>query len=182
MPPSLYSCERLVKLNLYCVYLKHPGSVSLPCVKIMRLKKVRYDDDSTMDVFKSFMDRFLGSENEQHLERFKLFYRVGESEHDASRFNSWIDAVIRRGIHHLNLRSDISRSGVGGDPLAEMPPSIYSCESLVNLNLNSVFLDHPDTITLPCVKIMHLKMVQFDDDSTLETLISSCPVLEELTI
>ncbi|KAL0731872.1 hypothetical protein Bca4012_027966 [Brassica carinata] len=60
------------------------------------------------DVFKSFMDRFLCSENEAHLERFKLFYRAGGTDkHDASRFKSWFDAVIRRGIHHLNIRSDI---------------------------------------------------------------------------
>ncbi|WZY98009.1 hypothetical protein YC2023_070338 [Brassica napus] len=108
--------------------------------------KIRDDD-----VFLSFMDRFLGSENEQHLEIFKLIYEVCSNhgfnsatvcEHDASRFKSWIDAVTRRRVRHLNVHNEICDDGL----------------------------------------IMHLEIVRYDGDSTLETLISSCPVLEELSI
>lgn len=46
----------------------------------------REDDD-----FVSFVDRFLGSENEQHLNRLKLIHEVYELE--LPRFKTWIDAA-----------------------------------------------------------------------------------------
>lgn len=52
------------------------------------------------DVFVSFVDRFVCSEDKQHLEIFKLKYQV--FYHDTSLFKSWIDAVARSRVRHLD--------------------------------------------------------------------------------
>ncbi|ESQ56267.1 hypothetical protein EUTSA_v10027523mg [Eutrema salsugineum] len=127
-------------------------------VPALDLDSNKFPDDH---VFVSFLDKFLGSDNHQHLTRFNLTYAV--YDHDLSRFKSWIDPVIRRRIRHLNIHSD-------ADELVKMPLSLYSC------------LDHPKSVLLCNLKIMQLDKVRYDADSSLETLISSCLVLEELTI
>ncbi|CAA7032703.1 unnamed protein product [Microthlaspi erraticum] len=48
IPISLYTCETLVTLKLFEVVLRDVGSVSLPCLKTMYLKYVRYPNNATI--------------------------------------------------------------------------------------------------------------------------------------
>ncbi|CAA7027698.1 unnamed protein product [Microthlaspi erraticum] len=63
-----------------------------------------------------------------------------------------------------------------------MPLRLYSCETLVSLRLQFVGFHDFEFVSLPNLKIMHLDDNLYADDLVLEKLISSCLVLEDLTI
>ncbi|KAG7585160.1 Leucine-rich repeat 2 [Arabidopsis thaliana x Arabidopsis arenosa] len=112
------------------------------------------------------------------LKSFKLVYDVNEHFHD--EFVWRLNKVAKRGVCELTVLNMVDVD----EALVRMPLSLYSCATLVNLTLYCVVFDHPESksVSLPCVKSMYLEGVKFDGDSVLETLISSCPVLEDLTV
>ncbi|CAN6855526.1 unnamed protein product [Brassica oleracea] len=65
-----------------------------------------------------------------------------------------------------------------------MPQNIYKSNTLVSLKLVAVGLETPNSdVSLPCLKILPLERILYDDDPlTLEKLISGCSVLEDLTM
>lgn len=142
-------------------------------VPTLDLKTSKFEDD---DDFWDFFDGFMESNKDLDLKRFKLVYNIGEHTH--GDFVSRIDEVVKRKVCHLTI---LNMGGVEYD-FVRMPLSLYSCATLVKLELYSVLFDAPGSalVSLPCVKTMTLKGVMFDGDQVLTNLISRCPVLEEL--
>ncbi|XP_010417971.1 PREDICTED: FBD-associated F-box protein At1g60410-like [Camelina sativa] len=137
-----------------------------------------YDDfkDTDFDLM-GFIDCFL--EPDLALDSFKLVYDV-DIEHCHESFVSTIDEVVERGVSHLTIDNMVSDE----DTMVRMPLSLYSCSTLVDLTLYTVVFDHPQSelVSLPRVKTMYLEGVKIDGHDVLEKLISSCPVLEDLTV
>nr|CCP27784.1 unnamed protein product [Arabidopsis halleri subsp. halleri] len=127
-----------------------------------------------------FIDSFMESHKELglKLKRFNLFYAVTEHFHEV--FVWRLNKVVKRGVCDLTIQNMVDVD----EALVRMPLSLYSCATLVNLILYCVVFDHPGSksVSLPSVKKMYFEGVKFDGHSVLETLISSCPVLEELTV
>lgn len=131
--------------------------------------------------FVSFGDRLFDSNRVSCIEKLNLDIHENEDggdddddDDDASYLTSWIDAAVKRKVQHVHVRC----------PLREMPSSLYICETLVSLELSHVAFvnSNPEFVSLPCLKTMTLKHNWYQNETTLERLVSSCPVLEELVI
>ncbi|CAH8256378.1 unnamed protein product [Arabidopsis lyrata] len=132
-------------------------------------------------VFKEFIDRFVEFDKELDLKRFEIFYDVNH-DHSFDEFLWMIDDVVKRRVCRVTVINNVY---VVDETLVTMPLSLYSCATLVNLTLSFVAMNKPQSelVSLPCVKTIYLDAVKFDgDDSILETLVSGCSVLDDLTV
>ncbi|XP_010482766.1 PREDICTED: F-box/FBD/LRR-repeat protein At1g51370-like [Camelina sativa] len=130
-----------------------------------------YVPSSQFDDFVSFVEKLFNSNRESWIRKLRLNLRRPSGTFDLT---SRVDAVTRRRVQHLDVTCYCI-----SDPI---PLSIYTCETLVHLRLQSGFLPSPDFVSLPRLKFIHLECVSYSDESTLEKLISGSPVLEDLTL
>ncbi|CAA7027864.1 unnamed protein product [Microthlaspi erraticum] len=116
-----------------------------------------YSDLKSEVVFISFIDRFLESNSESRLRKFK----------------------------HLDVESSdyYIEPEDGSYPIIEiMPLNLYTSKTLVSLKLSLSGLQDCGFVSLPCLRFMDLVDVHWVDPMNLEKLLSGCPVLEELTL
>ncbi|CAA7038379.1 unnamed protein product [Microthlaspi erraticum] len=133
------------------------------------------DDFPDHVAFASFIDRFLLSYNsESRLQHFKFAYEPEEEddEVDVSRLIRWISTVIDRKVQDLHVSCRA----------VEIPQTVYTCESLVSLNLRGVILPNPKIVSLPFVKVIALDWVRCTTDWGLGRLISGSPLLKSFTL
>ncbi|CAN8255356.1 unnamed protein product [Cochlearia groenlandica] len=128
----------------------------------------------------SFVDSFLDFIREACLEKFCLIYdNWFAPEPELDFITRWCNTIVHgKKLKHLEvlMLTMASRRNL------EIPPTLYTCETLEVLKLSGGTLASPKFLSLPCLKVIELNMVKFTEDMTLETLISSCPVLESLYI
>ncbi|CAL9231197.1 unnamed protein product [Arabidopsis halleri] len=129
------------------------------------------------NAFVGFMDRFIDFSREQNSCLHKLKLSILKDENDRHCVTRWIDFVVRRKLQHLDVECLVNRKF-----LEEMPLSLYVCDTLVYLRLHRVLLGKFESVSLPCLKTMHLEENVYANDASLESFISSCPVLEDLSI
>ncbi|XP_019086392.1 PREDICTED: F-box/FBD/LRR-repeat protein At1g51370-like [Camelina sativa] len=122
------------------------------------------------DAFVSFVERYFISHRESWIRKLRLsFYSHGMCD-----LASWIDAVTRRKIQHLEVDYNAYDNH-------KIPLSLYTCETLVHLRLCKVTLPNAEFVNLPCLKIIHLRNIKYPNETTLQKLISGSPVLEDFT-
>ncbi|XP_010476690.1 PREDICTED: putative FBD-associated F-box protein At5g56440 [Camelina sativa] len=101
---------------------------------------------------------------------------------------TWIRIAISRGVRDLKITRYFHGSGSGTiypvlNPVP-FPRSLYTCETLVTLNLEADFTvnDVPLTICFRSLKKLILLLVKLSSDDPVHRILSGCPVLEDLRL
>ncbi|KAL1214952.1 FBD-associated F-box protein [Cardamine amara subsp. amara] len=134
----------------------------------------------TYNEFVVFMDKFLDFSKGENSCLHKLRLSIWEEKNDQySSVTRWIDFVAAtHKLKHLDVESLI----VKRECLQVMPVSLYISQTLLYLRLHRVLLGSFESVSLPCLKTMHLETNIYANETSLELLISSCHVLEDLSI
>lgn len=128
--------------------------------------------------FVSFIDKFLAFSKEQNSILHKLKLSVKKNVNDPPCVTRWLDSVSSSKLNHLDVECLVNRK-----LLEAIPRSLYVCHTLVYLRLHRVSLgEFVDSVSLPCLKTLVLEHNVYANDVTLESFISSSPVLEDLSI
>ncbi|KAL0729520.1 hypothetical protein Bca4012_025613 [Brassica carinata] len=131
------------------------------------------------NAFAGFVDRFLDSCREDKSCLHKLTLKILRRKNDKPCLTRWIDFVARtRKLKHL----DVEYHYVSRKRLEVTPVSLYVCETLLYLRLNRVLVGQFDSVSLPCLETMRLENNTYASATGPELLISSCPLLEDLSI
>ncbi|CAA7025653.1 unnamed protein product [Microthlaspi erraticum] len=133
------------------------------------------DDFPNCKSFVSFVDRFFLFSTESPIEKLKL--ASNKEKCNPLAVKSWVDAAVNRKIKHLEI--DFSKRDLGFDLLST---EIFTSQTLVCLRLRYVALNDFSKVSLPRLKTMLLEEVRFLNGTALESLIASCPVLEDLSV
>ncbi|CAL9247694.1 unnamed protein product [Arabidopsis halleri] len=138
--------------------------------------KLDLDDNEFPDYnsFVNFVNRFVFPV-ETPIENLKLTSK--REKIDPLAIKSWVDAAVTRKLQHLEINLFKRYDG-----FELLPIRIFVCQTLVCLRLRCMFFNELNHISLPRLKTMHLEEVRFKNPATLEALIVSCPVLEDLSI
>ncbi|CAA7027702.1 unnamed protein product [Microthlaspi erraticum] len=129
--------------------------------------------------FVSFVDRLLGFCREEKSCLHKLKLSIHNDVTDHSCVTRWIDFVATRKLRNLDVECLLVRPEF---LKLMMPLSLYVCETLLHLRLRRVSLRSLESVSLPRLKTMCLEHNVYANDACLQLLISSCPLLEDLSI
>ncbi|CAF2366546.1 unnamed protein product [Brassica napus] len=129
--------------------------------------------------FVSFLDKSLDLYREENscLHNLELVIRK-DYDDDQCCVTRWIDHVARHKVKHLDVECIL----VKREFLEAVPLSLYLCESLLYLRLHRVLLVGSESVSLPRLKTMRLEQNVYPHEAFLQFFISSCPVLEDLSI
>ncbi|KAF9619646.1 hypothetical protein IFM89_007967 [Coptis chinensis] len=94
---------------------------------------------------------------------------------DVRRIKKWITYAVRHNVQVLDIENGCERN-------IQLPPHLFTCESLTEFKLYKIILYLPLRIWLPSLKVLHLISVYLKDGQLDEALFSASPSLETLIL
>lgn len=134
-----------------------------------------FGGDSRQKVsFMNFVDRILMLRgNDLNLERFSLNC-VGN--YDFTRVDQWIRIVVGHNVKEINLTLNFRE-------LYKLVQDVYMCTSIEVFRLKWKILVHvPENVSFCSLRVLEFTGVKFLSYESVEKLLRSCPVLQDLVI
>lgn len=138
-------------------------------------RDILFGGDSRQKVsFMNFVDRILMLRgNDLNLERFSL---ICVGKYDFTRVDEWIRIVVGLNVKEINLTLNFRE-------LYKLVPDVYMCTSIEVFRLKwKILVDVPENVSFCSLKVLQLTGVKFSSYESVEKLLLSCPVLEDLVI
>ncbi|EOA12414.1 hypothetical protein CARUB_v10027746mg [Capsella rubella] len=124
-----------------------------------------------------FIDKNLPLHSSPVMESLRLRFYNALFEPEAIKL--WVEIAISRCVKELSV-TFIRYKGIGN---VLLPSSLYTCKSLVTLELKyDILVDVPHAFGLPSLKTLHLRRVIYADEESFQRLISNSSVLEDLVL
>ncbi|CAH2077237.1 unnamed protein product, partial [Thlaspi arvense] len=106
-----------------------------------------------------------------------LLLKLGPGCPSDADVGKWLAKAVDRRVAVLKFKLCWSASPI------RLPKSLYTCETLEELTLSHKILVHlPSSCCLPSLLVLHLLHVVYKDEASLVSFLSSCPVLEVLSV
>ncbi|EOA15055.1 hypothetical protein CARUB_v10028414mg [Capsella rubella] len=133
---------------------------------------------STLVRYRDFIDKYLPLHRALVIESLRLIFTLNSVQPEDIK--PWAAIAVSRCVRELS----ISYYSLHYKSVALLPCSLYTCKSLVTLKLEGkkILVDVPQMVFLPLLKNLELEDVTYANEDSLKLLVSSCPVLEDLSI
>ncbi|GMY34504.1 putative F-box/FBD/LRR-repeat protein At1g66290 [Fagus crenata] len=126
-------------------------------------------------MFKDFVDNSLKSHLEQKLSIQKLVLHITAYDFTLARhMNRWINVAIKNNMKELDVNVVVKER-----KHYSLPRTVFAAKSITGLRLHGCKLRSCSDIKLPQLQKLYLRKVRVDQQ-TIENLISSCPLIEDL--
>ncbi|KAK9991607.1 hypothetical protein SO802_026592 [Lithocarpus litseifolius] len=147
--------------------------------------KFECDKDGSIINFECYVSKVLAKHKAKYLRNFRLKYKL----YHQKRLDRWISTFTTTALNLQELDLQIINCPTPTPTPTEccwkLPHSIFYCNKLVVLKIEGHIVLDPSSSSsfqLNTLKILHLESITFANRNSFVTLLSFCPVLEDLTL